>query len=287
MKKIVSTILCLIAVCSFTGCMTRWQYKVPKDCIAVSIPNGFELWSNQADVFEKVDEPIRGIRQKPDWNYYIVTKGAPFSIVNFDFYTRAEDSYGHGKVVSAFDINGHNLPFDPSNSGYDVTLFCDENTEITPVYAEYSTVGMIVLIAEDSQSLWDKIYNVGNFFNVDGTPKEAENFYYMIRFDADESDLPSYIKPYPVWKTNMEYKEVSVTYHSARYTVERKLLGVGQERARCILSRYNDTEYFINTPFFGDDFSTQNGSLTSITIEIGEDYELTVKFEKPTESEPQ
>ena len=287
MKKIVSAILCLIAVFSFTGCISRWQYKVPKDCVVVSIPEGFELWSNQAEVFERLDEPIRGIRQKPDWNYYVITKGAQFSIVNFDFYTHDEDSYGHGQVVTAFDINGYQLPFNPSSGEYDIALFCDENTEIIPVYAEYSTVGMVELIADDSQSLWEKIYNVGNLFHADGTPKEVENFYYMIQYDVDDSTLPDYIKPYPDWKTNMEYKEVAITYHSATYTVERKVLGQGQERARCILSRYDKTKYFILSPYFGDDFSTQNGSLSSITIEIGEDYELTVKFEKPTETEPQ
>lgn len=287
MKKIISTVLCLIAVCSFTGCVSNWQYHVPKDCIVVSIPEGFELWSNQADVFQKEDREIRGIQRKWDYNYYIITKNAPFSIINFDFYTHDEDSYGHGKVVTAFDINGHKLPFNPSNAGYDITLFCDENTEITPVYAEYSTVGMIELIADDSQSLWDKIYNAGNLFNEDGTPKEAENFYYMIQYDVDDSTLPSYIKPYPEWKTNMEYKEVSVTYDFATYTVERKILEEGQERARCILGRYDDAKYFVLFPFFGDDFSTQNGSLVFITIEIGEGYELTVKFEKPTETEPQ
>lgn len=259
-------ILAIMFMLAFAGCAE--VYRVPKDRCIVSVPQGFELWTDDAETLQKIDIPIKNVEREADRIYYSVTRGATFSVVNFDNYAYDEGSKSEGNILTGFDISGNVLPFNPS-SEYKIELSCNENTDIQPVYERFQAVGMVAFVGDDNESLWDKVWNIDKFFNADGTPKQEENFYYLIQYT--KQNLPKHY-----WQTNFDCTDISNTSVSTTYTVKRVAVSGNQDLAYCVLNRYDETKYFVPSPIYGDNLSAP---MVSITIDIGKDYKLTVAFE--------
>ena len=59
MKRIIISLTCIIlffSLCVFAACAD--SYKVPQDCCIISLPSGFELWTEDADTFEKIEKNL-------------------------------------------------------------------------------------------------------------------------------------------------------------------------------------------------------------------------------------
>jgi len=273
-KKIKFIILpvCLIfaAAVALSGCNSA--YAVPKNRCVVSVPEGVELWSKNAEDCILTDTPIRGVNREEGKSYYVVAKNTSFSVLNFEDYIYNEGTNGEGKVVTGFDVSGKVLPYSPSLHN-EITLSCDENTDIVPVYQEFESVGLVVFVADDTP--WESVFNLDNFFTDDGGAKEIENFYYLIRNKNEDSSLPEYLTPLPDFDTNFQVNEKEVNLKFATYSVERNFISEGQDILYCVLNRYSQTKYFTCSPVLGDGFPA---SLMGITMDIGKDYKLTVNF---------
>lgn len=268
MKKVLCIVLGISIIFTFFGCSNNNVYTPREDCCIVSIPKGFELWSSDAEYFYMVKDnlSIKNITRDDNKNYYAITKNASFSIINFELYINDENTKGQGKVVTGFKVGNMVVPFTPT-SPEDLTLLCDKNTDIVPVYDEYMVVGIAVFISNNDDMLDSLYYEIENCFDVDGNVIERDGFYYLIRYD----DMP---KPY--FKTNMECTEVSFTSSSATYMSKKYTLSEGQELNFCLLSRYGGTKYFLNTQIYR---GGNPQSLMKMTIDIGKDYKLTLQYE--------
>lgn len=261
MKKVICCVLAVIAMLSFAGCSDKSRYRIPKECCVVSVPVGYELWSNKAEIIEKIETPIDGIDRDENKAYYVVSKNAEFSIVNFNSYAFDSHTYGQGKVVTGFSVEENILPYSPTEGNH-VTLSCDKNTDILPVYQDFECAGFVVFVADSTNDIWQNVSDLDNFFNSDGSAKEIDNFYYLIQYDES---------PNSCWKTNLNETSVEDTVYSTTRMIERDFISDGREMAFCVIYRYNETKYFINVPILSN-------SMAGATIDMGNNYKLIVEF---------
>jgi len=279
MKKLMCLALGLLIAISFAGCTDFVRYTVPSDCCIVSVQKGTDIVSDSAHTLKKIDGLIKGVKKSYGMDYWAVTKGAKFSLINYDEYYCNGRQYGYGQVIEGFNVEGEFVPY-KIQSGEHFTLSCDKNTEIIPVYTEFETVGLIVFVADDDAAMWEKIYNFASCFDEDGMPKEIADFYYLICYDKEVDTLPDYLNPLKYWNTNLNYTGVEFTNVTATYTVERPALSEGQQLTYCVLNRYDETQYFL-AGLYGDG---QTAELMSMTVDIGKDYQLILKTVKSAEA---
>lgn len=187
---------------------------VSKDgnCI-VSLPNEYDIVFEREQVESQVlksykdlnkAQLVNGKYKKYGMRYYEIPNNAQFRILTplgVIYDKRANNqTLVHWQLDDRLYSDGDNY--------YSNTIFaCAEDTEITPVYCEFRTVGMLIYpydVTADN-GLSDK-----DFFNPDGSIKEQDGVYSLYGVYDFEPDSE-------LWRTNLTLSSFLVTHHIKIY----------------------------------------------------------------------
>lgn len=292
MKKflsiIFSVILCGILCGVLIGCNNT--YKVPENCCVVGLSAEFQLYSeSEGKLCDAIDKKAAGLYEKYDTNYYIVSKGANYSILVNDF---VEDSAGYGEgindsIVAAwwqgFIITSFKKTYDEKSglqdeeifvNNYklaknDITVSFNENCTIKANYEPYLYVGGIFeVMPKDGNGLDSKIDEYLSEYGIIG---DKNGFYYLLL--KDEVCVHQ-----DAWKTNLEitdYKyEVIDNYYNgiqAQFTTQAPIIAENEELCLYTICRTHSGKYFA--------YPARLVGAQGFTMPIREN-ELTLAFEK-------
>lgn len=258
----VACILIFIALITtiimLTGNRNKSIYKVPENCCVISVPTGFELWTNKSTIFNKIETNIEGIKRKENRNYYVIEKDMEFSIINYAKYIYDSPTDCTGKIITGFNVLDSVIPVEPY-MGSDIVFSCNRNLDIEPVYEDFVKCGIFISIINENDTVWEKINNANDYFNADGTIKNIEDLYYILSKSTN-------------FETNLPVISVDIEESSITYLVENLEIIEGQQILYCTVNRYGDNYFFDNV------LTTNIANTKTTTYYLGNNFKVKIWF---------